>query len=150
MSEDKTKVTLEYLRELRTNKVEPLREKVSDMKTRAAQNYPEDGGDSEINVPFGNGGLLPAARDLSTEVRGALAQFTTSITELETRLLDMSHGIRYSELLFDELESDAELDAAQVNRIISGNAPSDSGGSSSDPDSEGPSSSTDSEDGGGP
>lgn len=136
MSEDKTKVTLEYLRELRDTKVEPLREKVSEMKTRAAQNYPEDGGDSGINVPFGNGELLPAARDLSAEIRGALSQFTTSITELETRLLDMSHGIRYSELLFDELESDAELDAAQVNRIISGNAPSDSGGSSSSTDSE--------------
>ncbi|WP_017607065.1 hypothetical protein [Nocardiopsis xinjiangensis] len=138
MSEDKTKVTLEYLRELRTNKVEPLREKVSEMKTRAAQNYPESGGDSsqEINVPFGNGELLPAARELSAEVRGALSQFTTSITELETRLLDMSQGIRYSELLFDDLESDAELDAAQVNQIISGNAPSDSGGPSSSADPE--------------
>ncbi|MGW5876778.1 hypothetical protein ACWFMI_09560 [Nocardiopsis terrae] len=128
MSEDRTKVTLDYLRTLRTGEVEPLREKVSAMKTRASQHYEGDGTASGVNVPFGNSSLMSAAGEVSKEVATVLTQFTTMITDLEERLVGMSVGIRDSETHFDELESDAELDAARVNQIVSGGAPQGSGG----------------------
>lgn len=131
MSEDKLKVTLEYLRNLRTGEIDPLREEVSKMKTRASQHYEGGEGASSIDVPFGNSALMPAAGELSKEVGTVLSQFTSLIVDLETRLVGMSVGIRDSEFHFDELEADAELDAAQVGQIVASGAPVSSGGSSS-------------------
>lgn len=145
MSEDKTKITLEYLRQLRTNEIEPFREKVSEMRNKSSQHYSgdsNDSGGSNVNVPFGNGALMPSADALSKQVATLLLQFTDSVADLEKRLISVSQGIRDSEYRFDDLESDAELDASQVDRIISGNAPSVSGGSGYDD----PASSTDSDD----
>jgi hypothetical protein len=128
VSEEKTKVTLDYLKTLQTAHVDPLREKVSKMKTRASTHYPGGEGASAPNVPFGNPALLPNAGELSKEVGAVLTQFTTLVTDLETRLVGMSAGIRNSAITYEELESDAELDATQVSQIISNGAPTPTGG----------------------
>ncbi|MFE1166265.1 hypothetical protein [Nocardiopsis sp. NPDC058789] len=128
MSEEKTKVTLDYLKTLQTAHIDPLREKVSKIKTQAAEFYPGGEGASAPNVPFGNPKLLDYAGGLSSEVGTVLSQFTTLITDLETRLVGMSAGIRNSAITYEELESDAELDATQVGQIMSNGAPTGGGG----------------------
>lgn len=128
MSEEKTKVTLEYLKTLRTAHIDPLREKVSKTKTEASTHYAGGEDASAPNVPFGNPALLPIAGELSKEVGAVLTQFTTSITDLETRLVAMSAGIRDSAITYEELESDAELDATQIGQIMSNGAPTGGGG----------------------
>ncbi|MEU3019258.1 MULTISPECIES: hypothetical protein [unclassified Nocardiopsis] len=128
MSEEKTKVTLDYLKTLQTAHIDPLRERVSKMKTQASTHYPGGEGASAPKVPFGNPTLLPYAGELSSEVGAVLSQFTTLITDLETRLVGMSAGIRNSAITYEELESDAELDAAQVGQIMSNGAPMGGGG----------------------
>ncbi|PWV48494.1 hypothetical protein [Nocardiopsis sp. L17-MgMaSL7] len=129
MSEEKTKVTLDYLKTLQTAHVDPLREKVSKMKTRASTHYPSGENATAPNVPFGNpDNHLPIAGELSKEVGAVLTQFTTLITDLEIRLVGMSAGIRNSANTYEELESDAELDATQVGQIITNGAPTGGGG----------------------
>ncbi|MFE1077121.1 hypothetical protein ACFW31_01265 [Nocardiopsis alba] len=120
---EKTKVTKGYLQNLGSQRIGPMQKAVSEKKSDSAEHY----GKESINVPFGNGDLMGSAAVLASEVSGVLTKFHAEITRLEERLLVMHSGIQDSDLFFEKLESDAELDASKVNTIM--NNGSTTGGS---------------------
>ncbi|MDA2809215.1 hypothetical protein O4J56_01075 [Nocardiopsis sp. RSe5-2] len=148
---DTIKVTLDYLRGLRTDEIDTMRERFSAKKTAFDQYY---AGEAAKTPRFGNPALLPSAGVLADEVKQALTKVEELFDKYEKDLLAISKGIADSELVFDDLEEDAELTADQLNRIFGSSSPSggaggdfpggssegSSGGSS---DGDGPSSSTD-------
>ncbi|MDA2805266.1 hypothetical protein [Nocardiopsis suaedae] len=122
---DTVKVTLDYLRGLRTDDIDTMRERFSAKKTEFDQYY---AGEAAKTPRFGNPALLPSAGVLADEVKQALTKVEELFDKYEKDLLAISKGIADSELVFDDLEEDAELTAEQLNRIFGSSAPSGSGG----------------------
>lgn len=122
---DTIKVTLDYLRGLRTDHIDAMRERFSAKKTEFDQYY---AGESAKTPRFGNPALLPSAGVLADEVKQALTKVEELFDKYEQDLLAISKGIADSELVFDDLEEDAELTAGQLNQIFGSSAPSGGGG----------------------
>ncbi|GAA1074814.1 hypothetical protein [Nocardiopsis composta] len=125
MAEDQLKVTPEYLRTLRDKDIDPMRELFSKEKSQFDQYY---AGEEAKKPKFGNPALLPSAGVLSNEVAGVLTKVEEMFDKYEGDLLAVSKGIANSELVFDDLEKDAELTAEQLAWIFSSSSPSGSGG----------------------
>ncbi|WP_017558263.1 hypothetical protein [Nocardiopsis baichengensis] len=121
---DTIKVTLDYLRGLRTDDIDTMRERFSEKKTEFDQYY---AGEDAKTPRFGNPDLLRSAGVLSGEVKQALTKVGEMLDKYEQDLLAISKGIADSELVFDDLEDDAELTAEQLNRIFGSSGSSGSG-----------------------
>lgn len=124
---DTIKVTLDYLRGLRTDDIDTMRERFSTKKTEFDQYY---AGEAAKTPRFGNPALLPSAGVLADEVKQALTKVEELFDKYEKDLLAISKGIADSELVFDDLEDDAELTAEQLNRIFGSSGAGGSGGGS--------------------
>ncbi|WP_017627754.1 hypothetical protein [Nocardiopsis chromatogenes] len=124
---DTIKVTLDYLRGLRTDDIDTMRERFSAKKTEFDQYY---AGEAAKTPRFGNPALLPSAGVLADEVKQALTKVEELFDKYEKDLLAISKGIADSELVFDDLEDDAELTAEQLNRIFGSSGAGGSGGGS--------------------
>ncbi|MFW5415969.1 hypothetical protein J0910_05025 [Nocardiopsis sp. CNT-189] len=140
MAEDQLKVTPEYLRTLRENDIDPMRELFSAEKSEFDQYY---AGEEAKKPKFGNRALLPSAGVLSDEVAAVLTKVDEMFVKYEGDLLAISKGIADSELVFDDLENDAELTAEQLAWIFSSETGGNGGGNGGNGEGDGVTSSTD-------